>query len=79
MGGTNSIPSYLQMCQKSLKFPKVAGGEKRPSSLLLSGLRFYLLRVYVLGIFGCTAAAIVGKKAKSNLATQAMVENGSMI
>ena len=27
LGGTNPIPSYLQICQKSLKFPKVAMGE----------------------------------------------------
>ena len=69
MGGTNPIPSYLQICQKNLEFPKVAVSKKRPSSLLLSGLRFY-----VLGTFGCTRAAIAGKKAKPNLAPQAMVE-----
>ena len=54
---------------KSLEFQKVAVVEKRPSSLLLSGLRFF-----VLGLFGCTAAAGAGKKAKPNLAPQAMVE-----
>ena len=69
MGGTNSIPSYLQICQKSLKFPKAAVREKRPSILLLSGLRFH-----VLGTFGCTATAVEGKKAKPNHAPQAMVE-----
>ena len=36
---------------------------------MFSGLRFY-----VLGVFGCTAAAVVGKKAKPSLAPQAMVE-----
>ena len=41
--GANPIPSYLQICLKNLDFPKVAVGEKRPSSLLLSGLRFYVL------------------------------------
>ena len=55
--------------KKNLEFPKNAVGEKRPSSLLLSGLRFY-----VLGTFGCTAAAAAGKKAKPNLAPQAVVE-----
>ena len=35
------IPSYLQMSQKNLEIPNVAVGEKRPSSLLLSALRFY--------------------------------------
>ena len=69
LGGTNPIPSYLQICQKSIEFPKVAVGENRSSSLLLCGLRFY-----VLGTFGCTAAAVAGKKAKPNLAPQAMVE-----
>ena len=69
MGETNPIPSCLQICQKNLDFPKVAVGEKRPSNLLLSGLRFY-----VLGTFGCTAAAIAGKKAKLNLVPQAIVE-----
>ena len=69
MGGTNPIPSYLQICQKSLEFPKVAVGEKHASSLRLSALRFY-----VLGAFGCTSAAVAGKKAKPNLASQAMVE-----
>ena len=69
LGGTNPIPWYLQICQKSLEFQKVAVVEKRPSSLLLSGLRFF-----VLGLFGCTAAAGAGKKAKPNLAPQAMVE-----
>ena len=73
LGGTNPIQSYLQICQKNLEFPKVAAGEMRPSSLLLSGLRFY-----VLGSFGFTAAAVAGKKVKSNLAPQAMVENRSM-
>ena len=57
------------MSKKNLEFPKVAVGEKRPSSLMLSGLRFY-----VLGTFGFTAAAVAGKKAKPNLAPQAMVE-----
>ena len=69
MVGTNPIPSYLPLCQKSLEFPKIAVGEKRPSSLLLSGLRFH-----VLGTFRCTAAAVAGKKAKPNLTPQAMVE-----
>ena len=62
LGGTNPILSYLQISQKSLEFPKIAVGEKRPSSLLLSGLRFY-----VLGTFGCLAAAVAGKKTISNL------------
>ena len=74
LGRTNPTPSYLQICQKNLEFPKVAVGEKRPFSLLLSGLRFY-----VLDASGCTAVAVAGKKAKPNLAPQAMVENGSMI
>ena len=52
-----------------MEFPKVAIGIKRLSSLPLSGLRFY-----VLGTFGCTAAAVAGKKSKPNLAPQAMVE-----
>ena len=67
--GTNPIPLYLQVCQKSLEFLKFAVGEKRPSSPLLSGLRFY-----VLGTFGCTAAAVAGKKAKPSLAPKAMVK-----
>ena len=69
MGGTNPTPSYLQICQKNLEFPKVAVGEKLPFSLLLYGLRFY-----VLGASGCTAVAVARKKAKPNLAPQAMVE-----
>ena len=69
LGGTNPILSFLQICQKNLEFPKVAVGEKRPFSLLLSGLQ-----VYVLGTFGCTAAAVAGKKAKPNLAPHAMVK-----
>ena len=48
---------------KSLEFPKSAVGEKRPSSLLFSGLRFY-----VLGIFVCTAAA-VAEKSKTESST----------
>ena len=63
------MPPYLKICQKSLVFPKLAVGEKRQSSLLLSRLQFY-----VLGTFGCTAAAVAGKKTKPNLAPQAMVE-----
>ena len=53
LGGTHHIPSYLHKCQKSLDFLKVAVGEKRPSSLLLYGLRFH-----VLGTFGCTASTV---------------------
>ena len=69
MGGTNPILLYLQICQKNLELPKIAVGENRQSSLLLSGLRFY-----VLDTFGCTGAAVAGKKAKPNLAPQAMME-----
>ena len=69
MGGTNPIPSSLQISQKSLEFPKVAVSEKNSSSLLLSGLQFY-----VLGALGCTMAAVVGKEAKPNLAPQAIAE-----
>ena len=69
MGGTNPIPSYLQICQKCLEFPKFAIGEKRPFSLLLCGLQFY-----VMGNFGCPAAAFAGNKVKPNLAPQALVE-----
>ena len=75
LGGTNPIPSYLQICHKDLEFPKISVGEMRPSSLLLFGLQFF----YVLGTFGCTAAEVVGKKTETNLASQAMVENGSLI
>ena len=74
LGGTNPIPSYLQMCQKNLDFPKVAVGENLPSSLLLSGLRFY-----VFGSFGCTLAAVAGNKAKPNLAPQTYGGKWSMI
>ena len=74
MGGINPVPSFSQICQKNLEIPKVAVGEKSPSSLLPSGLR-----LYVLVFFRCTAAAIAGKKAKPNLAPQALLENGSMI
>ena len=55
--------------RKKLEVRKVAAAEKRPSSLLLFGLRFY-----VLGALGCTAAAVAGKKADPNLAPQAMVK-----
>ena len=54
---------------KKSRISEVAVGDKRPSSLLLFGLRFY-----VLGTFGCTAAADAGKKAKPNLAPQTLVE-----
>ena len=54
---------------KDLEFPKDAVDEKRPSSLLLLGLRFY-----VLGIFGFTAAAVAGNKTEPNLAPQGMLE-----
>ena len=74
LGGTNPILLYLQICQKNLELPKLAVGENRQSSLLLSGLRFY-----VLDTFGCTGAAVAGKKANPNLAPQAMMENGSMV
>ena len=48
LGGTNPIPSYLQLCQKNLEFLKNPVVEKRPSSLLLSGLVFmrWVLRMY---------------------------------
>ena len=69
LGGTNPIPSYIEICQKILEFHKIAVGGKSLSSLLLSGLRFF-----VLGTFGCTAEAVAGKKAKRNLAPQTMVE-----
>ena len=71
LGGTNPIPSYLQICtKKNLKFPKVAVGEKFQSSLLLLICGFF-----VLGTFDCTAAAAVaGLKAETNLAPQAMVK-----
>ena len=74
LGGTNPIPSCLQKCQKNLEFPKVAVAVKRPFSLLLSGLQFYML-----GTFGYTAAAVAGKKAKSDLAPQAMVKKWEVL
>ena len=43
---------------KNLEFPKVAVGEKRPSSLLVSGLRFH-----VLGTFGSSC----GKEQRQEL------------
>ena len=64
--GTNPTPSYLQICQKRLEFSKDAIGEKRPSSLLLSGLQFYVLRT-----FGGTAAAVArNKQTKSSTTSQ---------
>ena len=59
---------FTNIIQTNLDFPKVAVGEKRPSNLLLSGLRFD-----VLGTFGCTAAGVAGKRAKLNLVSQAIV------
>ena len=50
-------------------FRKVAVGKKPSSSPILSDLR-----LYVVGTFGCLAAAVVGKKAEPNLSSQAMVE-----
>ena len=70
LGRNGSNPFvFTNIIQKNLDFPKVAVGEKRPSNLLLSGLRFD-----VLGTFGCTAAAVAGKRAKLNLVSQAIVE-----
>ena len=45
---TNLIPSNLNICKK-WEIPKIAVGEKRLSSLRLSGLRFF-----VVGTLGCT-------------------------
>ena len=64
LGGNNPIPSYLQTCQKNLEIPKIAVGEKRPSSLMLSVLQFYEL-----GTFRCTEAAVAGKKTESSTAS----------
>ena len=69
LGRNQSYPVVFTNMSKNLEFPKIAVCEKRSSSLLLSGLRSH-----VLGTFGCTAAAVAAKKAKLNLAPQAMVE-----
>ena len=69
MGGKNPFHSYIQICQKNLDFLENAVGEKRPSSLQIFGLR-----IYGLGLFGRTAAAVGGQKAEPNLAPQSFAE-----